>query len=830
MNPMIPSPHAVQPSALSKLSLRDKLLLAQAVHEIGTSPPDWGRVSALLLAHPLIRQQSRLEQAANAGLTLGRIFGTRECERAWIALMRQRGLVLGKDEVAPEPATPTPTTPKPKEARGLQPRTDRRSQLALAQLLYAERMEELKEHIREKEEQFKSLVKEIDEIKSGKADARLEMELRIEMENLANGPPLPPSTPGSAAPSVAGPATPASNASTTPKSAKAKGRARGESSANAADLSKISPTRSDVTGTGSAPNSATKKTDLVKTRRGSDRRASIDDSPTKLVPGPTALPSTPSITLPRPTSDTATVTAATTITPAAARATNGETIASTTDRAADAMTTEEAENAVASAATEAAVKVLQDEDAASKVLQQQVDKAAEQLIETETNMELSAQAEGNAAAQQVSATGSSTVSSDAPAAPAAGADKGASTHPPTRPNEAPVAEVVVKEKEPEAVPAATEAATIAEAGAPDAGAKSAAAATAAAAAAAVASTKRKRDGSEPAPATAAPKAETKATAAASDFASPIKKARTAAAERVPSSDVEMDSEDEAEAVVGVDHAQAVQSQETTTANESQDASAQFEAKKAAEEPVKENDTAMEEDSSSDSTDDSSDEDEDEEAEDQVKSVESPHKRSPAKDEATPEAAAKGATGKLEAKTEAEATAKEDADEEVNNDDDQSDVSDDDRKPSSRCDTTPQHAQSSTSSWRAPKPTPPPAPSTTSREQAALKRKTTQVLSMLLTEVSNHTHGNLFHAPIKEQDAPDYYTLIKQPLDIKTIKARIKEGSIADAKQLRKSLTLMFANSLVYNRPGTEAPHGERDVCGERGDFSTVRGDAEVLTI
>lgn len=291
MNPTIPSPHALQPSALAKLSLRDKLLLAQAVHEVGTSPPDWGRVSSLLLAHPLIRQQSRLEQAAHAGLTLGRIFGTRECERAWTALMRQRGLVLSKDEAAPEPPTPTtPSTPKPKEPRGLQPRTDRRSQLALAQLLYAERMEELKEQIREKEEQFKSLVKEIDEIKSGKADARLEMELRIEMENLANGPPLPSSAPPSAAPSVAAPTTPASNASTTPKSAK-KGRTRAESSATQpGDLSKGSP-RSEL---GSAPNSASKKQEAKPS-------ALEPSSPTKLIPGPTpALPSTPSITLPPP--------------------------------------------------------------------------------------------------------------------------------------------------------------------------------------------------------------------------------------------------------------------------------------------------------------------------------------------------------------------------------------------------------------------------------------------------------------------------------------------------------------------------------------------------
>ncbi|SJX60942.1 uncharacterized protein SRS1_12167 [Sporisorium reilianum f. sp. reilianum] len=783
MNPMIPSPHALQPSALAKLSLRDKLLLAQAVHEIGTSPPDWGRVSALLLAHPLVRQQSRLEQAAHAGLTLGRIFGTRECERAWIALMRQRGLVLGKDEVPPEPVTPT--TPKPKEARGLQPRTDRRSQLALAQLLYAERMEELKEQIKEKEEQFKSLVKEIDEIKSGKADARLEMELRIEMENLANGPPLPPSTPGSAAPSVAGPTTPGSTASTTPKSAKTKGRARGESSATApgADLSKASPARSDVTGTtSSAPNSAGKKVDLAKSRKPGDRRASFEDSPTKLVPGPTALPSTPSITLPRPSTD-----AAPAIT--AENAANGET--STTDKPADVMTTEEAEQAVASAATQAAVKVLQDETAASKVLQAQVDKAAEQLVDTETNMELSAQAEGNAAAETLPSTVSD--ASGAAATPAAAQEKTTAAQAPAQSNEAPAADVVVKEKEPVAPTSTAEESAVAQEAASSAAPGTDADAAAAAAAA---SNKRKCDDSEPTSKEQPVSAAAPPAQAVSETASPTKKARTAEADRVPSSDVEMDSEDEAEAAVGVDDAQAVAKDAPADAASkpvasTQESAAEADAKKAVEAAATQKETAMDEDSSDSSDDSDSDSSEEDEAEDQVKSVASPHKRSPAKDEeATPDAASKDAV------TDSEALPANDEDDAADSD------SSDDHKPSrtpSR--STPLRHRYSSSTTRPAKPTPP--PSTSEREKAAAKRKTAQVLSMLLTEVSNHTHGNLFHAPIKEQDAPDYYTLIRQPLDIKTIKARIKEGSIASAKQLRKALTLMFANSLIYNRPGTE---------------------------
>ena len=39
--------------------------------------------------------------------------------------------------------------------------------------------------------------------------------------------------------------------------------------------------------------------------------------------------------------------------------------------------------------------------------------------------------------------------------------------------------------------------------------------------------------------------------------------------------------------------------------------------------------------------------------------------------------------------------------------------------------------------------------------------------------------------------------------MKTIRAKVKEGTIRSPAQLRRALNQMFANSLIYNRPGTE---------------------------
>ena len=95
------------------------------------------------------------------------------------------------------------------------------------------------------------------------------------------------------------------------------------------------------------------------------------------------------------------------------------------------------------------------------------------------------------------------------------------------------------------------------------------------------------------------------------------------------------------------------------------------------------------------------------------------------------------------------------------------------------------------------------PAQIDEEDEKQKKRQRDLLLRTLDVIGEHTHGNLFNAPIKEQDAPNYYQLIRHPTDMKTIRAKVKEGTIRSPAQLRRALNQMFANSLIYNRPGTE---------------------------
>lgn len=75
--------------------------------------------------------------------------------------------------------------------------------------------------------------------------------------------------------------------------------------------------------------------------------------------------------------------------------------------------------------------------------------------------------------------------------------------------------------------------------------------------------------------------------------------------------------------------------------------------------------------------------------------------------------------------------------------------------------------------------------------------------MVHSQISQHRNGNIFHNPIKPSEAPDYYDIVRRPMDLKTIKARIRDGQIASSDEFQRDVYLMFANSLMYNRPGSD---------------------------
>ena len=75
--------------------------------------------------------------------------------------------------------------------------------------------------------------------------------------------------------------------------------------------------------------------------------------------------------------------------------------------------------------------------------------------------------------------------------------------------------------------------------------------------------------------------------------------------------------------------------------------------------------------------------------------------------------------------------------------------------------------------------------------------------MVHDQIVRHKNGTIFHNPIKHSEAPDYHEMVKRPMDLKTIKARIKDGSITNSQEFQRDVYLMFANAMMYNRPGSD---------------------------
>lgn len=83
------------------------------------------------------------------------------------------------------------------------------------------------------------------------------------------------------------------------------------------------------------------------------------------------------------------------------------------------------------------------------------------------------------------------------------------------------------------------------------------------------------------------------------------------------------------------------------------------------------------------------------------------------------------------------------------------------------------------------------------------KKFQQTINLLLNSISEHRNGSLFLNPIKRSDAPDYFDIVKRPMDLKTIKQRIRDGTISDLVEFERDVYLTFANAMMYNAPSSE---------------------------
>jgi bromodomain-containing protein 8 len=87
-----------------------------------------------------------------------------------------------------------------------------------------------------------------------------------------------------------------------------------------------------------------------------------------------------------------------------------------------------------------------------------------------------------------------------------------------------------------------------------------------------------------------------------------------------------------------------------------------------------------------------------------------------------------------------------------------------------------------------------------------------LITGLHNSIRDHRSGAIFHQPVKKSEAPDYTDIVRRPIDLKTIKARLREGQITNSLEYHRDISMMFANAMMYNRPSSDVYQMAEAVC------------------
>ncbi|XP_058736680.1 transcription factor GTE9-like isoform X1 [Vicia villosa] len=77
--------------------------------------------------------------------------------------------------------------------------------------------------------------------------------------------------------------------------------------------------------------------------------------------------------------------------------------------------------------------------------------------------------------------------------------------------------------------------------------------------------------------------------------------------------------------------------------------------------------------------------------------------------------------------------------------------------------------------------------------------------VLLKRLMNHQHGWVFNAPVDvvKLNLPDYFDVIKHPMDLGTVQSKIATGSYTSPLEFAADVRLTFSNAMKYNPRGND---------------------------
>ncbi|OIW21874.1 hypothetical protein TanjilG_13743 [Lupinus angustifolius] len=76
---------------------------------------------------------------------------------------------------------------------------------------------------------------------------------------------------------------------------------------------------------------------------------------------------------------------------------------------------------------------------------------------------------------------------------------------------------------------------------------------------------------------------------------------------------------------------------------------------------------------------------------------------------------------------------------------------------------------------------------------------------LLSRLMTHQYGWVFNTPVDvvKLNIPDYFNVIKHPMDLGTVKSRIASGEYSNPMDFAADVRLTFSNAMTYNPPGND---------------------------
>ncbi|KAI4348275.1 hypothetical protein L6164_009012 [Bauhinia variegata] len=93
------------------------------------------------------------------------------------------------------------------------------------------------------------------------------------------------------------------------------------------------------------------------------------------------------------------------------------------------------------------------------------------------------------------------------------------------------------------------------------------------------------------------------------------------------------------------------------------------------------------------------------------------------------------------------------------------------------------------------------PATPSTANALLMKQCEALLKRLMS----HQYAWVFNTPVDvvKLNLPDYFTIIKHPMDLGTVKNKIASGAYSSPLELAADVRLTFSNAMTYNPPGND---------------------------